>query len=102
MSLLHTLREERLPRRPLLALVAVVVSVVVGEFLVARGLDRAVDGPGFPPWLPAFGSIGETAVIYAQLFGVLQFVVVPALLVWFGYELGRRSPSADRSQPSRA
>jgi hypothetical protein len=32
-------------------------------------------------------------VVYAQLFTLLQFVVVPALLVWFGYELGRRSSS---------
>jgi hypothetical protein len=90
MSLLSSLRAERLPRRPAFALVAVAVSVVVGEFLVARALNRAVDGSGFPVWLPEFGSVGATAVVYAQLFDLLQFVVIPVLLVWFGYELGRR------------
>ena len=89
-SLLGALREERVPRRPAFALVAVAVFVVVGQFLVGRAIDRALDGPGFPVWLPELGSVGPTAVVYAQLFDLLQFVVIPVLLVWFGYELGRR------------
>lgn len=62
----------------------------MGEPLVESTLDRVVDGAGgFPPWLPRFGTLGETFTYYLLLFDFLKFVVLPVALVWVGYAYGR-------------
>jgi len=92
MSLLPTLRRTRLPRRPSAALLATVAALLAGEWLLWTTVERVTNGTGeFPVWLPQFGSIGQTVVAYATVFDVLTFVVLPVVLVWIGYALGRRS-----------
>ena len=81
-------------RPPALLLTVVAAVVLVGERVVGAAIERVVHGDGeFPFGLPELGSVGETAVFYATSFDVLTFVVLPVVLVWFGYALGRRHSS---------
>lgn len=84
-------------RLPAVAVVALLVVVPLGELVVANAIEAIAErGAAFPYWLPQFGSVGETAVVYFMLFDFLKFVAAPVALVWLGYALGRRrGESAD-------
>lgn len=79
-------------RPPALVLVALVATVLVGELALSSAVDAVLDGDatGFPFWFPAVGTIGETVVFYGMLFDAITFVVIPTVLLWLGYALGRR------------
>ena len=86
------LRGRSAPRRPVVVLAGLLVLVFVGEGALRVAFGGGSGGvSSLPPWLPRFGSVGETVFAYALLFDALKFVAVPAALVWVGYAYGRRS-----------
>lgn len=92
MSLLASLREEPSLRRPAIVLVGLLAAVLVGEWLLTIAVaDIRSGASSFPVWLPEFGSIGETLVVYGLLFDFLKFVVIPAVLLWLAYQYGRHA-----------
>ena len=91
MSLLRSLRDEPSLRRPAALLVALVSVVLLGELLLPAAFGGVLEGgSGFPAWLPRFGTIGRTVLVYTLFVDVLRYAAV-AVLVWFAYAYGRYS-----------
>ena len=92
MSLRESFSEEPSLRRPAVVLVGLLVTVVIGERLLAVAVAGVRPGSSsFPVWLPVWGSIGETIVVYGLFFDFLKFIVIPAVLLWLAYQYGRHS-----------
>ena len=89
MSRLQSLREDPSLRRPVIAFAVVLAAVVGGEVLLTAAFADA--GAGVPAWLPQFGTVGQTVLLYSLLSNVLSYVALPATLFWVGYAYGHRS-----------
>lgn len=70
--------------------VVLLVAVPIGlRWALGTAVDSVTVGSGgFPWWLPAFGSIGQTVVTYSLAISVLSYLVVPALIFALGYHYG--------------
>lgn len=88
MSSTHPFGTTSSPRRPALVLATLLIAIAVGEWVLAAAFADVGAGR-LPAWLPQFGSVGETVVLYIRLVDVLTYVGVPATLVWLGYAFGR-------------
>ena len=97
MSLLQSLRTEPALRRPAIATIALTSVVVIADRVLTAVFTDVVDGSAaFPVWLPQAGTSGETVVFYTLLLNFLQFVALPATLMWLAYAYGRyTAASAD-------
>ncbi len=70
-----------------LALLAVVVGVLLLEFLAEVTLNRYVETGS--TWLPTVGTIGETATAYLLPLSILSTFVVPAVAFYLGVRYAR-------------
>ena len=81
------LQVRRRLRYPLGVVVLVLgIAVVEAAFgLLARGAVNS----GFPAWLPTFGAVGRTVVVYGFLADAYTFLLVPAAAFWLGMQYVR-------------
>lgn len=83
MALLSSFREESPLRRAAIALVGLLVTGVVGQWLLSSAFDGCrTKFSELQWWLPDAGSIRGTLVVYGTVLDVLKFVVIPAVLLW--------------------
>ena len=92
MPLIESFSKEPTLRRPALVLVGLLATVLIGERLLTVAVAGVRQGSSsFPVWLPEFGSIGKTIVVYGMLFDFLKFIVIPGVFLWLAYQYGRYS-----------
>ena len=69
-----------------------VVGLIIVAFVLRAGVAQFVDTlvSGSATWLPMFGTVGQTVVIYS--FGVMlfTFVLVPVAVFWLGMRYGQQ------------
>jgi len=70
-----------------LALLAVVVGVLLVEFLAEVTLNRYVETGS--TWLPTVGTVGETATAYLLPLSILSTFVVPTVAFYLGVRYAR-------------
>lgn len=89
MSLLQSFRTEPSLRRPAVVAAALLTLVIIGERVLTTVFTGVTEGSAtLPMWLPQAGTTGETVVFYTLLLNVLQFVAIPATLMWLAYAYG--------------
>lgn len=77
-------------RRPVVVLALLVATVLISEPVLTDAFDGIRDGSSsFPVWLPQFGSIGQTVLVYIMFFDFLKFILIPMILMWLAYAYGR-------------
>lgn len=71
-----------------LGVVALVLGIVLVEILFGMFVRGAVDAES-SVWLPTFGSIGQTVVVYSWVVNVYAYLLVPAAAFWLGMRYAR-------------
>lgn len=70
----------------------VVVALVLGIFVLRGALTVLVDTgveSGFPAWLPTFGNVGQTVMVYLYVVNGYAYLLVPAVAFWLGLRYER-------------
>lgn len=71
-----------------LGVAGLVLATVLLRGAVERLFRQAVE-TGFPVWLPTFGPVGRTVLVYQWLMTAFSLLVVPAAAFWLGVRYGR-------------
>ena len=70
-----------------------VAGLIIVAFLLQVGVAQLVNTlvAGSAPWLPMFGTVGQTIVIYNLGVTLFAFVFVPVATFWLGTRYGQKS-----------
>ncbi|MDS0294897.1 hypothetical protein [Halogeometricum luteum] len=70
-----------------------VVGLIIVSLFLRAGIRRIVDGlvTDSVSWVPLFGTVGRTVLIYSWAVSLFAFVLVPIVAFWFGTRYGQRS-----------
>jgi hypothetical protein len=70
-----------------------VVGLILITFFLRAGLRRIIDGlvADSVSWVPLFGSVGQTVLIYSWAVSLFAFVLVPIAAFWLGTRYGQSS-----------
>ena len=71
-----------------LGLAALVVGIFVLQGVLNVFIDGAVES-GFPVWMPTFGTVGRTVMVYLYGQTLYAHVLVPAAAFWLGMRYAR-------------
>lgn len=84
-------------RHPIAALGSALTFAMGANLLLEIAISGLQVGARLLPWwLPQFGTIGETVVVYSIALDLIAFVLTARSLPWLGYAYGRhRASSAD-------
>lgn len=69
-----------------------VAALITVAFLMQIGVAKFVDPlvAGSASWLPTFGTVGQTVVIYNLGVTLFAFVLVPVAAFWLGARYGQK------------
>ncbi|MDS0296577.1 hypothetical protein [Halogeometricum luteum] len=70
-----------------------VVGLIIVSFFLRAGIRRIIDGivADSVSWVPLFGTVGQTVLIYSWAVSLFAFVLVPIVAFWLGMRYGQRS-----------
>lgn len=92
MALLPLRRNDSALRLPVSVFTVLLVIVLLGEFFMEPMFIAALQGAtSLPPWLPQFQMTGKTVGFYMFLLKILEFIAIPAVLIWVAYAYGRHN-----------
>ena len=69
-----------------------VVGLIIVAFLLRAGFGLLADMlvAGSVSWVPRFGTIGQTVVVYSWRVSLFAFVFVPVVAFWLGKRYGQK------------
>jgi hypothetical protein len=72
-------------------------TVLIGERVMAAVFTGVEEGSfAFPVWLPQASTFSETVMFYTLFLKFVQYIAIPATLLWLAYAYGRdTADSAD-------